>query len=243
MSFFRAGGSNLGREGPAEGLSLEELARLREGAYRLFGALFLHPDEEWIATLPRVAEELLEESQPFMDLAFWGPWERLLGSMKGLGAMDRPRLEALYVNELTVPSGERSALPYESAYYPPEDIPWVMAEVGREYSRDGFHLAPSFPDPPDHAAVELDFMGLLCRQEAEAWRHENLPVALGRLDRERSFLLQHLLRWFPEFTRHVVSRDADGFYALAAGAAQAFIAHDLDLVGALLRRFGEVAKG
>ncbi|MEE9197211.1 MAG: molecular chaperone TorD family protein, partial [bacterium] len=107
----------------------------------------------------------------------------------------------------------------------------------------GFSLAPAVGEPPDHAAVELEFMSLLCGREVEAWIREDLTESAESLEREKHFLAQHLSRWFPEFTRRVANRNGSGFYALAADAAQAFIAHDLDLVSVLLGRFQEVAEG
>ncbi|MFQ5915562.1 MAG: molecular chaperone [Nitrospinota bacterium] len=223
-------------------MPLKDLARLREGSYRLFGTLLLYPDGDWIATLSRLAERLAEETQPFRQFAFWAQWERLLGALQRLSDGDRSALEAEYVNGLVVPSGEEAGLLYESSYVPRKDVAWVMAELAGEYARLGFSLDPAVNEPPDHAAIELEFMSLLCGKEGEAWIRENLAESVGCLYRERRFLVQHLFQWFPEFTRQAANRNDPGFYALVADAAHAFIAHDLDLVTALLGRLQEVAQ-
>lgn len=246
MSFCRAVASSWGRAlrgfARAERPPLEDLARLRRGAYRLLGAVFLHPDEGWVATLPQVAEELLAEGRPFDELAFWAQWERLLGALRDLGEADRPALEAEYVDGLTAPSGGEVGLVYESTYVPRGEVAWVLAELDREYAELGFSVAPAAKEPSDHAAVELDFMSLLCGKEEDAWVRGSPTEGVESLEREGRFLLRHLSRWFPELARRAASRNGDGFYALAAGAAQAFIAHDLDLVTALLEGFREGAK-
>ncbi len=224
-----------------EGLPLHELARLRQAAYRILGAVLLYPHAESIATLPAVAEQLLLESRPFTEFAFWRAWERLLGSLRAWDGADPAALEAAYVSTFVVAPDGAPCLPYESAYLPREATGWVLAELDREYARAGFSVDPSFNEPPDHAAVELEFMSVLCKEEAEAWRRRSLGEGVERLDREAIFLDRHLGRWFPELARRVAERDGGAFYALATDAARTFIAHDLELVTTLLGRYREVA--
>jgi TorA maturation chaperone TorD len=204
--------------------------------------VLLYPDAESLVKLPPVAKRLLVESRPFAELAFWGAWERLLASLQGWDGTDQAGLEAAYVGTFVVASDGVPCLPYESAYLPREATGWVLAELDREYARAGFSVAPSSKEPPDHAAVELEFMSVLCAQEAEAWRRRSLGEALERLEREAAFLQQHLGRWLPELARRVAERDGGTFYVLATDAARTFTAHDLELVWALLARYREVAR-
>ncbi|MEE9275560.1 MAG: molecular chaperone TorD family protein, partial [bacterium] len=139
-----------------EAVRLDELARLRQGAYRLFGALLLNPDAEWIATLPRVAEEMLPESRPFDQFPFWGEWEGLLAELAGLGEPERAALEDVYVNQFMISSGPGKSPPYESSYVARESIPDLMADLEGEYARSGFQLSPSRGETSDHGAVELE---------------------------------------------------------------------------------------
>lgn len=234
----RRASPGLAREG---GLPLHELARLRQAVYRLLGAVLLYPDGEWFATLPRVADELLREGQPLSRFAFWPAWERLLRALHGLDGADRGALEAAYVGTFMTPADGAPSLPYESAYYPPEAVGGVLASLDREYARAGFSVASSFKEPPDHAAVELEFMGLLCQEEARAWERHDLAGAVERLGREQGFLERHLACWFPAFAR-AAELDGGAFYALATGAARDFLAHDLDLTTVLLDRYREEAR-
>lgn len=225
-------------------IPLAELARLRQAAYRVLGTVLLYPHAELIAILAPVAKQLLVESRPFREFAFWGAWERLLGSLQAWDGADQARLEAAYVSTFMVASDGAPCFPYESAYLPREATGWVLAELDREYAqyaRVSLSVAPSLKEPPDHAAVELEFMSVLCGEEAQAWRRKNLDEGVKRLDREASFLDQHLSRWFPELARRVAERDGGAFYPLATDAARTFIAHDLELVTALLGRFRAVA--
>lgn len=223
------------------GLPLRDLARLREGAYRFLGGVFLYPDAEWIATFPRVAEALLEESRPFARFPFWAQWKRLLGSLRGLDEADRKSLEDMYVSNFLVNSEKMPCLPYESAYLPREAAGWALAEIEREYAEAGFSVAASPVGSPDHAAAELEFMSLLCHEEGKAWKRRSLGDGVSHLDREASFLDRHLSKWFPEFARLTAERDGGGLYVVATDAARAFIVHDLELVTALIGRYREVA--
>jgi len=243
MSCSRAAGARAAPRRPAlEGdLPLHELARLRHAVYRVLTTVLLYPDAEWIAILPRVAGELLAETRPLSRFAFWPAWEGLLRSLRGMEGADRAALEAAYVGAFMVSPDGAPSLPYESAYYPPEAVGEVLASLDQEYARAGFSVASSFKEPPDHAAVELEFMGLLCQEEAEMWEREDLAGSVERLRREQRFLERHLARWFPEFARRAAELDGGAFYGLATGAARDFLAHDVDLVAALLGRYREGA--
>lgn len=222
-------------------LSLGELARLRRAAYRLLGGVLLYPDEQWMATFSRAADGLLAETQALSEFAFWGEWERLLRSLQALDGAGRSALETAYVRTFVVATDRAPCLPCESAYSRPETAGWILAELDRQYALAGFAVDPASREPPDHAAVELEFMSALCRAEASAWGRRRLGKGVERLEREAAFLGQHPGRWFPEFASLVVAQEGAAFYALAAAAARTFIAHDLDLVHALLGRYREVA--
>lgn len=223
-------------------MRLGHLARLRQAVYRLFGAALLYPDADWVATLPRAAGPLLRTSAPLAGLPFGGSWRRFLAALGRLGSADRPALEAAYVRHFVAGPGARPALPYESAYLPPEASGWLLGALDQEYARAGFEVSSSLGEPPDHTAVELEFMGILCGEEATAWEGPDLGRGLRQLEWEASFLHQHLGRWFPLFARQVAEQAATGFYAAAIGAARAFLLHDLDLTAALLGRYREAGR-
>jgi TorA maturation chaperone TorD len=222
-----------------DGLPARELARLRQAAYRVLGALLLSPRAHSVAALAPVAGELLVESQPLSRFAFWGVWERLLSSIRGLKETDAAELEAAYAATFGAAPDGTGGFPCESAYFPPHATGWVLAELDREYGRAGFTATPPGGEPPDHVAVELDFMSLLCGRETEAWRRGRLGEAVERLDREAGFLERHLGRWFPVLARRVAERGDAGIYALATDCAQTFIVHDRELLTALLGRYRE----
>lgn len=216
--------------------SLRDLAREREAAYRFLGTLFLPPTPAVVAALPGAARALRRTGRALPRLAVWRPWVRLLdaaatATLEDLLADDRRRF---------APRAGRSPL-CESAWRPPADVPAVIAALEREYAAVGFAPAPACAEPPDHAAVELEFLGLLCDREAEAWARHDHEAAVDALARQARFLEEHLVRWFGDLGRPVAAHDGAGLVALATEAAWAFIAHDRRFVPLVLERLRGVA--
>lgn len=213
-------------------MRLADLARLRQAAYRVFGEALGFPDTERRATLAGVARELHEQSAPLVGLAVFPRWMELLHALENVGNGAGRHLVDTYAR-LFVPSAQGQCHATASPYLAPDQPALLMARLEREYATSGFALAPASAQPPDHAAVEMDFMSLLCAEEAGAWTRQLLGEGVSRLDHEAGFLAGHLCCWFPEFARRVSTEDCGGFYALVTATARAFVVHDLDLVTAL----------
>lgn len=219
-------------------MSLAELARLRRGCYRFSGALFLYPNEERLANLLAAAGELQKGSDSLAVFPFFRPWQRLLATLQKLTG-DGTEVEEEYVRLFLV---NPYAPPYESFYIDPQrqSTGWITAQLAHEYTEKGLTLSSSLQKPPDHVAVELEFMAFLCTLEAQAWEREASEEGLQVLEWQRAFLSQHLARWFPAFMRQVAMADGEGLYAVTAEAAGAFIHHDWDLIALLTERLGAV---
>ncbi len=227
-------------------LSLAELARLRQAAYRLFGALFLYPDESRLTALVVAAGALQEAGESLAIFPFFGSWQRLLTALTltpGRGRGHAPLtvdVQQEYVHLFLVNPDGPLCPPYESFYLDPdrEAAGWIPAQLEREYATAGLMLSPRLKEQPDHAAVELEFMAYLCDQEAQAWEEEVLEGAFQVLERQRAFLTGHLGRWFPAFTRRLTLVAEESLYGVTAAAAHAFVHHDRDLVALLLESAG-----
>lgn len=216
--------------------SVAALAGFRAVAYRTFAALLLHPDRQRLQWLGATARQLRPYDEPLAAFAFFGPWRRLLDRLEALEAQDLAALQSDHVRLFNLDSESAPCFPYESCYLAPtsQDTSWLAVQLQHTYARAGLSLAPTLNERPDHAAVELEFMASLCRQEAEAWERAAQEDGLAALAQQRLFLRVHLERWFGPFTRQVRARAAEPLYALAAEAAEAFVTHDGDLVEAML---------
>jgi TorA maturation chaperone TorD len=96
--------------------------------------------------------------------------------------------------------------PYESSYRgeadPLKDV--LMADVAGFYR--AFGLMPS-GELPDHLVSELEFMGVLCLQEARATLAGEEEAAAVVRDALRKFMTDHLGRWVGHF-RDAIQKEA-----------------------------------
>ncbi len=81
----------------------------------------------------------------------------------------------------------------------------------KRYRMLGIEIPPEFKDMPDHLALLLEYMALLC---------EN-----GTDEEQRRFLQDHL-NWIPELKRLIYDCSESRFYQTVADATAAFVAYD-----------------
>jgi ferredoxin len=98
-------------------------------------------------------------------------------------------------------------------------------QVRRFMAAEG--MAPAGRTAPDHVSIELAFMAYLTGCEASFWEVGNQEKAIRYLDREASFLQEHLMRWLPQFCRRLLSGRPHAHYADLAHRLQAFVEADL----------------
>ncbi len=211
---------------------LPDVARFRCVVYRLLGALFLHPDEDRLATLRTAAAELQERGEPEAAFAFFDSWQRLLAVLTGLAKSATGQVEEEYVRLFLV---NPLAPPHEAFYLDSgrQARGWIVAELGCEYKHAGLAVSPSLRELPDHVAVELEFMAFLCDRETQAWGAEP-EKCMEALKLQRDFLGHHLGRWFSQFAQRVRQTAPEGIYDVGVEAAEAFIKHDFDLLNLLM---------
>lgn len=221
-------------------MRLADLAVFRQAAYQIFGGVLLYPDEGRLRPLRVAARRLERWSGPLVQFAFFPEWTRLLRALGTWPESARGEIEEAYVRLFLVnPAGLFP--PYASQYLQPSSPAHVMAAVEAEYRKAGLSPDPRLSEPPDHAAVELEFLSFLCGEEARAWREQGLREATDLLQTEARFLSMHLCPWLPDFAHRVMAREGGGFYALVTDAVAAFVQHDRELVVVLLDRYrGEV---
>ncbi len=218
----------VARTSPAA-LSPSELGQLRQATYRLFGALFLYPDEDRLAKLRTAARELRLEGDLWGGFAFSGPMQGLLAVLVELSGGATTHVEEEYVRLFQV---KPAAPPYESVYMDPEGQTrgLIAVRLEGEYAQAGLVLSPSLMDLPDHIAVEFEFMSFLCGQEALAGETKAREDSIPARERQRAFLGHHLGRWFPQFARRVREASPESPYDVVVEAAHAFLYHDLELL-------------
>ncbi len=232
-----AGKTPPDRKTPPDQLSLAELAEWRAVTHRLLSSLFLYPEVERVQGLSTIAREFRDDASDLAGFPFFSALRRVTDFIVSLSEHDAKRIQEEYVDIFQVTTSRPPCPLNESAYLgqDTEDAGRIAAEVERAYAAAGTAISPSATgELPDHVSLELEFMSLICGEEAEAWE-ANLPQRAAECLRwEKEFLDQHLARWLPRFARRL-SRIASeaSFYRHLADAARAFVVHDHDLVGAL----------
>ncbi len=208
---------------------------MRQATYRLLGLLFRYPSEEVTRPALALAAELEPESDLLHSFPFHDGWRALLGDVLRLTAETPGQLEEEYLDLFLL----RGPCPLHEAGYADAGVSgWaaVAAEVERTYAASGVALVPEATDElPDHAGFELEFLSLLCAEEALAWRDGLSAHALDCLAREAEFLDRHLGQWLPALASRIrLAARPESFYRRLAEAAHGFVVHDRDLIRGLV---------
>ncbi len=119
------------------------------------------------------------------------------------------------------------APPYGSVYL--EDGR-IMAEstidVGKWYEKEALNVVIN--GPPDHIAMELEFMYYLAVKQIQATKEENSQDIQLYQKKQKLFLCSHLAKWLPQFTENIQKHAQTEFYRKLAGLTDIFLQKDLD---------------
>lgn len=205
-----------------------DLARIRQGCYRVLAAGYRRPSAErteHIGAGLAVLEDMGLGAFSFAQLL--RVWDQALaGAAPGAAASEHVRLFG---------SGMDGALcpPIEAQHLGENLVGDPARHAGRIESlmrRSGF-AARDDDRPPDHLVVELELASALCGAEAEARAQGDTG---GRWLAWQKELVVVLALWVPGFAASVVERDRSGVYSSLAEATAAFVIHEHDLVRMLL---------
>jgi TorA maturation chaperone TorD len=218
--------------------NFEELARFRQGMYRVFAAAFLPPQPERLVDLIGGGEVLESMGLPY--LAFyqeWQPWREAL-----LEIDDVIEIDVEYVRMFSTGVVGAVSPPTESFYTADPirgEVGEVLADLNRVYNE--FRLEPTgaVADTLDHVSIELEVMSALCAREAEARADENDRQLGATLTSQVTFLEQHLGSWLPRFVDRIANADTVPFYATLGPAVASFVHHDMGVARFLVEGASE----
>ncbi|MEO8653132.1 MAG: molecular chaperone TorD family protein, partial [Ramlibacter sp.] len=106
--------------------------------------------------------------------------------------------------------------PYESVAREGRLFGECTEAVAAIYQQAGYQDLVPDAGPPDHMGTELRFMSILCFREMEAWRDGDEAQARDLLERELSFLEQHVLPWIPQLCDGLAELTTHAFYLAVA---------------------------
>ena len=128
------------------------------------------------------------------------------------------------------------AAPYGSVYLNGERK--IMGdstlEVKNRYREAGLDTAKNFKDAPDHISAELEFMYYLIFKEVEAFSNSDAETAMNFVQKQKSFLEDHLMAWVPEFAGSIIEYAENPFYQNLAKATEAFLKENYQFVCSVL---------
>lgn len=203
----------------------------RSTIYNTLSLCFTYPDEKvcsWILE-GKWTEEIKEALKLLMETGF----EKHLQSLKDFLTRERENVSLdlareytrLFINAFP----HVVAPPYGSVYMEKDGLVFgkFTAEVLRFYHETGFTLKEDLHDLPDHIAHELEFMGILTSQEAQASGTEKVKLE----ETQMNFLSRFLLPWVPSFCQKVLEQSRSDFYRILAEMTREFIQIEKNYLG------------
>lgn len=134
-----------------------------------------------------------------------------------------------------------AAYPFESVYTSEKRLLMQEArdEILEVYRAGGVQIDPSWHDPEDHIALELEYMQIMARRTVEALRAGDDGRALELLDDQRAFLLRHLVSWTPFLVKDMERLAQTDLYQGLALLTKGLLAEDRAFLNSVVARGDE----
>ena len=84
--------------------------------------------------------------------------------------------------------------------------------VTKFYQQTGFEVDSDLKEPPDHIALEIDFLAEFCNLENKLAEKEKDKLKAVAKERQKEFLQKHLLAWAEAFQEAVQQEATLVFY-------------------------------
>ena len=200
-------------------------ARARGAMYALLAWAWRYPNQETISTLRALLSGCLNgSSSGLLD----DHTQEALGSLAkafpeedGLDLTLSVRYSELFGHAV------RGTCPlYELEYGQAEIVQQAgeLADIAGFYSAFGLECTQESMERVDHVSVECEFMSVLCAKYATGVLSNGTDLMDACFDGQRTFLRDHLTRWFLAFCSRVAKANGDGVYGCFARLGAAFLA-------------------
>ncbi|MBI5301792.1 MAG: molecular chaperone TorD family protein [Chloroflexi bacterium] len=192
---------------------LHQVARGRSQVYRWLALSFYAPDPELVSAVNsgRLVEEIL-----LATVWFGEDRKKFLASLTKLRECTTLTLtdlendyQRLFGKSIDRVPMRESAYRWREASALLETANELASSLRQHYGQ--FGVAPR-ENQEDLLPVELEFMAFLCARESDVWQVNASESARQLRLQERTFLDDHLGRWFPEFCRRVSDRAPSPFF-------------------------------
>ena len=180
-------------------------ALTRGNCFKLLAACFYEPEKDLF-----IEEGLCQNLQDLLGV--WATGAAAAASDMGI-ALANSGQEELSIShaELFIGPFELIAPPYGSVYLEKNRQIMGNTTVGvlKSYQEAGLSVAEK--EPPDHIAIELEFMSFLSIREAEARAEGRVNEAKDSFGKQKDFF-HNYLRWVPNFCEAIRKGTKSRFY-------------------------------
>jgi len=211
----------------------------RCASYRFLHCVFSYPDPETVDFLRNfiLSEEYnnLTGHLGFDSQSVLGPLSDILrGDLSEIQEDLEIEYTRLFINSFNgIP-----AKPYESVYLGKGHLVVGDATIRvREFYQDfGVGPVPDHPEPPDHIAIETEFMAYLIDRAINAYAEGDLKKGETFSDAQIRFLQQHLLCWAWNFSDRICVHTQHPFYRAVGLFSKQFFDGERRQVDLLMRQ-------
>ena len=137
--------------------------------------------------------------------------------------------------------GFSAAYPYESVYTSPKRLMMQDArdEVLVIYRAAGLDKQESWNEGEDHLALELEFEQILSERALAALEAGDESTCASYLLKQRNFLEDHLLSWYPMMAKDMKKFPRTDFYRGLGTLTSGFLRSDLEFLNDVLDDFDQ----
>ncbi|SHO52241.1 TorD/DmsD family molecular chaperone [Desulfopila aestuarii] len=192
----------------------------RGNCFKLLAACFYEPEKKLF-----IEEALCDKLHGLLEKCAPGAAGHVKTMQESLLKLEEQQLKIDY-SALFVGPFELIAAPYGSIYL--ENERKVMGEstlaVQRFYENSGLML--DIQEPPDHIAIELEFMSFLCISEAEALTTGDMETAIRQRELQVDFATT-MMSWIPLLAENIQAGAQTEYYKALASCLERF--YDISL--------------
>lgn len=200
----------------------------RMAAFRLLSDCYFLPDPGWSEKLENLEFNMANVCEPTAESV-----QKMRKEFEACTNLEPLKVD---FSKLFVGPYKLFAAPYGSVYLEGERK--IMGDstldVRNRYREAGLDTEKNFKDAPDHISAELEFMYYLIFKEIEAFANSDPETAIGFIQKQKSFLEDHLMAWVPKFTNSIIKHAQSRFYSNLAETTETFLKENYQAVCAIL---------
>ncbi len=191
----------------------------RANVFNIFTALFCQPHKGLVKN-----KKFFDALQSALAIAYPEGVQSVDTMKKTIGKYSLLDLTIEY-SRLFVGPFKLVAPPYSSVYFGDEfhlmsdETLWVMDF----YRKMGLVYDIKLKNPPDHIAIETEFMYYLIFLEMDALRMKNIKKAMSIWKNQSVFFEKHFKKWVPVFCKKIEDGSENEFYKSLANGLKKFV--------------------